>query len=120
LEAGLLMLTANQLQQGARSDRASAVADQEGEDEDEEDDDYSDRAGDDVSSTDSSDSPVTSPRSGAQEPRYNNLHSFVAMMRGQRDHTSTHDVSNEGEDFLEAVIGFFSSPFVSMWDTIHP
>jgi hypothetical protein len=117
LEAGLLMLTANQLQQAKR---ASTVAGRDHEDDDDEDD-YSDREGDpDVSGTDSSDSPVTSPRGGVQEPRYNNLHSFVAMMRGQRDHTSTHDVSNEGEDFLEAVIGFFSSPFVSMWDTIHP
>jgi hypothetical protein len=72
----------------------------------------------DASYTDSS-SPSSSPR--VREPeRYLNLHNFVDMMRGRRDHVPTHDVSNEGEDFLEAIIGFFSSPFVSMWDTIHP
>jgi hypothetical protein len=71
----------------------------------------------DHSGSSSSSSPPTSVR---EPERYHNLHSFVDMMRGRRDHVPTHDVSNEGEDFLEAIIGFFSSPFVSMWDTIHP
>jgi hypothetical protein len=104
---------------------ASDCEGQEEEEEEEEEDSGCDAAD---TYTDSSSSPTTtttttlcSPLTSAREPeRYHNLHNFVDMMRGRRDHVRTHDVSNEGEDFLEAIIGFFSSPFVSMWDTIHP
>lgn len=72
---------------------------------------------DDGSSTSSSSG---NSDSEIQQPSYRKLRDFIAMMRGRRDHPPPYDVSREGENFLEAIIGFFSNPFVSMWDTIHP
>lgn len=97
------------------------ASDCEGQEEEEEEEDVSGCDAADTYTDHSGSSSSSSPPTSAREPeRYHNLHSFVDMMRGRRDHVPTHDVSNEGEDFLEAIIGFFSSPFVSMWDTIHP